>query len=219
MAITVLQTPCVLLVNDALDEREMYARTLRAVGYRAITAANSLAACQIAVTHRLDVVVTDVRFTGSINGLELTRRLRTNVRTAAVRIIVLTTVSRPRDADVALEAGADMFLEKPVPGSLLKAEIARLLPTHARNLSPNVTQHHATNLIDTVDLGGASPVAPTPSRSTCPRCDGIVVYRERWPVITPGSVRPSIGADRLRYVSGWFCMNPACEYQLARERT
>jgi CheY-like chemotaxis protein len=206
------------LVNDALEEREMYARTLRAVGYRAITAANSLAACQIAVTHRLDVVVTDVRFTGSINGLELTRRLRTNVRTAAVRIIVLTTVSRPQDADVALKAGADMFLEKPVPGSLLKAEIARLLPTQ-RDLSPNVEQRQATNLIDTVDLGGASPVAPIPSRSTCPCCDGIVVYRERWPVITPGSVRPRIGGERLRYVSGWFCMNPACDYQLAREQT
>lgn len=72
----------------------------------------------ISWSHRLDVVVTDVRFTGSINALELTRRLKTNVRTAAVRIIVLTTVSRPHDADVALKAGADMFLEKPVPGSL-----------------------------------------------------------------------------------------------------
>jgi CheY-like chemotaxis protein len=219
MATRVLLTPSVLLVNDALEEREMYARTLRAVGYRAITAANSLAACQIAVTHRLDVVVTDVRFTGSINGLELTRRLRTNARTAAVRIIVLTTVSRPQDADVALKAGADVFLEKPVPGSLLKAEIARLVPTHARNLSPDVAQRRAANLIDTVDLGGASPVAPIPSRSTCPCCDGIVVYRERWPVITPGSVRPRIGGERLRYVSGWFCMNPACDYQLAREQT
>jgi hypothetical protein len=50
MATRVLRTPSVLLVNDALEEREMYARTLRAVGYRAITAANSLAACQIDLT-------------------------------------------------------------------------------------------------------------------------------------------------------------------------
>ena len=197
----------------------MYARTLRAVGYRAITAANSLAACQIAVTHRLDVVVTDVRLAGSINGLELTRRLRTSVRTAAVRIIVLTTVSRPQDADVALKAGADIFLEKPVPGALLKAEIARLVPAHPREWPPTVAQHRPANLIDPVDLGGTSPVAPIPSPSTCPCCDAIVVYRERWPVITAGSVRPRIGGERLRYVSGWFCMNPACDYRLAREQT
>jgi hypothetical protein len=36
MATRVLRTPSVLLVNDALDEREMYARTLRAVGYRGL---------------------------------------------------------------------------------------------------------------------------------------------------------------------------------------
>jgi DNA-binding response OmpR family regulator len=133
MAIRVLRTPSVLLVNDALDEREMYARTLRAAGYRAIEAENSIAAYRIAATDLLDVVVTDVRIAGSINGLELTRLLRSNSRTAGVRIIVLTTVSRPHDANVALKAGADAFLEKPVPGPVLKAEIERLLPTAGRH--------------------------------------------------------------------------------------
>jgi CheY-like chemotaxis protein len=71
MATRVLLTPSVLLVNDALDEREMC--TLRAVGYRAIQADNSTAAYQIAATHPPDVVVTDVRISGSISGLELTR--------------------------------------------------------------------------------------------------------------------------------------------------
>ncbi len=128
MAIRVLRTPSVLLVNEALDEGEMYARTMREIGCRAITAETSIAAYQIAATRPPDVVVTDVRITGSISGLELTRRLRNNAPTAAVRIIVLTTVSRPQDAELALKAGADTFLEKPVSGSVLKAEIARLLP-------------------------------------------------------------------------------------------
>jgi CheY-like chemotaxis protein len=142
MATRVLRTPSVLLVNDALDDREMYARTLRAVGYRAITAENSIVACKIAVTDRPDVVVTDVRISGSISGLELTRRLRTNVRTAAVRIIVLTTVQRPQDADVALKAGADLFLEKPVSGSALKVEIARLLAVSRRRLSEHAARRN-----------------------------------------------------------------------------
>jgi hypothetical protein len=42
MVITVLRTPSVLLVNDALDEREMYARRLSAAGYRAIGAEDSI---------------------------------------------------------------------------------------------------------------------------------------------------------------------------------
>jgi CheY-like chemotaxis protein len=74
-----------------------------------------------------------VRIAGSINGLELTRRLKSNARTVAIRIIVLTTVSRPHDANVALNAGADAFLEKSVPSSVLKAEIARLLPKQGRH--------------------------------------------------------------------------------------
>jgi CheY-like chemotaxis protein len=123
----VLLTPSVLVVNDVLDEREMYARTLRASGYRAIEAATFTAALQLATIKKPDIVVTDVRIAGSISGLELTRRLRNDPRTSTVPIIVLTNVSRPRDGDMALTAGADTFLEKPVPGFMLKAEILRLL--------------------------------------------------------------------------------------------
>jgi CheY-like chemotaxis protein len=220
MATRVLRTPSVLLVNDALDEREMYARTLRAVGYRAITAENSLVACQIAVTDRPDVVVTDVRISGSISGLELTRRLRTNVRTAAVRIIVLTTMSRPHDADVALKAGADTSLEKPVPGSLLKAAIARLLPTSGPYSSHNLSQRRRSNVTNSLDLGGTSLSARINSENNCPSCDGTMLYRGRWPVLTSVSARATIGGERMRYVSGWFCMNPACEYyELTREQS
>ena len=56
MASRVLLTPSVLVVNDALDEREMYARTLRASGYRAIEAATVTAALQLATIKKLDIV-------------------------------------------------------------------------------------------------------------------------------------------------------------------
>jgi DNA-binding response OmpR family regulator len=127
MATRIPLTSSVLLVNDALKEREMYARILRASGYHAIEAATSIAACQIALANRLDIVVTDVRIAGSISGLELTRRLRNDTRTSVVPIIVLTSVSRPQDGDIAIKAGADTYLEKPVPALVLKTEIVRLL--------------------------------------------------------------------------------------------
>ena len=95
MATRGLRTPSVLLVNDAFEERELYACALRAAGHRVIIPEDSVAAYQIATTRPLDIVVTDVRITGSFSGLELTRRLRSNQQTSAVGIIVLTTVSRP----------------------------------------------------------------------------------------------------------------------------
>jgi DNA-binding response OmpR family regulator len=128
MASRVLGSPSVLLVNDeALDDHDLYARTLRAYGYRVVKAPTSGAAHLIAITRPTDIVVTDVHITGSMSGLELTRRLRTHTRTTTVPIIVLTDVSQPQDADLALKAGANMVLERPVRADVLQAEIARLL--------------------------------------------------------------------------------------------
>ena len=135
MATGVLETRSVLLVNDALDERETYARTLRAYGYQVVEAPTSVAAYRIAITRRTDIVVTDVRLTGFMTGLELTRRLRIHARTTTVPVIVLTDVSRPQDAELALKAGANLVLERPVWADVLRQRIARLLLTAAPRAS------------------------------------------------------------------------------------
>jgi hypothetical protein len=52
---------------------------------------------------------------------------------------------------------------------------------------------------------------------TCPRCRRLLEYREKWPVLSVVDLDRHEARDRLRYVSGWFCSDPACEYQeLAR---
>jgi DNA-binding response OmpR family regulator len=76
MASRVVLTPSVLLVNDARDERTMYARALRAYGYHAVTATTSVTAYHIAMKAPTDVLVTDVDIVGSMSGLQLARRLR-----------------------------------------------------------------------------------------------------------------------------------------------
>ncbi|MCL2454975.1 MAG: response regulator transcription factor [Micrococcales bacterium] len=58
-----------------------------------------------------DVVVLDVRMPG-MDGVEATRRLRADPRTAAVRILVLTTFDDEEYLVGALRAGADAFLLK-----------------------------------------------------------------------------------------------------------
>ena len=127
MATLALPTPSVLLVHDIPDDREVYASTVRASGYRAVTAETSNTAYQIAITAAPDLVVTDVRIAGSLRGLELVRRLRNHSRTTNVRIIVLTSVARPQDGDIALKAGANTVLQKPVPAAVLMEEILRLM--------------------------------------------------------------------------------------------
>lgn len=237
MATRALLTPSVLLVNDALDEREMYARALRASGYHTREAATFTAAYQIATTNRLDIVVTNVRISYSISGLELTRRLRNDTRTSTVPIIVLTNVSRPQDGDIALKAGADTFLQKPVPGPVLKAEIVRLLARSRPFLSETAHEHQRSGArrrqADASTASGVSEIlnnvtdaADPPIRrlmksrarisidGPCPWCGAEVAYRPRWPVLAVKPVAPTNGdrRERLRYAAGWFCTNSACDY-------
>lgn len=240
MATLALLTPSVLLVNDAPGERESYARALRASGYQAIEAATFTAAYRIATARPFDIVVTDVHIAGSISGLELTRRLRNDTRTSAVPIIVLTTMSRPQDGDIAIKAGADTFLEKPVPVPVLKAAIVRLLPVSRRLLRQSVPQRQrsirlprqiepltaadsakpSAHLSDPIE-GPAQmlrrPVEPGPRISTdgrCPSCGAALVYRDRWPFLA-AEVAPEVDGDRrerIRYKAAWFCTEPSCDY-------
>jgi CheY-like chemotaxis protein len=205
--------PSVLLVNDVPDEREMYVRTLRAAGYRAITAESSAAAYQMATASPPDIVVTDVRMTGSISGLELTRRLRNDQRTPTIGIIVLTTKSRPQDADAARKAGAHLVLEKPVPASVVKAEIGRLLATSRQRFSGLPPQRDRAHAADALRQGHTTCTPRFTNETRCPSCDSNVVYRERWPVLNADGALATVERERLRYVAGWFCTSPTCDFR------
>jgi two-component system, chemotaxis family, chemotaxis protein CheY len=139
-------------VNNSVDESYVYTRALRAAGYRVVNAATTVLAYQIAITQPTDIVVTDGHCAGSMSGLELTRRLRIHTRTTTVPIIVITSETRRQDGELSIKAGADMFLEKPVSGDVLRDHVVRLLvacghlPASCRR-STNVFVPYAATLI------------------------------------------------------------------------
>jgi CheY-like chemotaxis protein len=132
MATRALRPPSILLVSNSVDERKVYARSLRAWGYRVVNVATTVLAYQVGTTRPTDMVVTDGHCPGSMTGLELTRRLRIHTRTTTVPIIVLTSVTRRQDGDLSIKAGADMFLERPVSSDVLREHVARLLVASGR---------------------------------------------------------------------------------------
>jgi two-component system chemotaxis response regulator CheY len=203
--------PSILLVSHSVEEREVYTHALRASGYRVVNAATTVLAYQIAITRPTDIVVTDGHGAGSMSGLELTRRLRIHARTTTVPIIVITSETRRQDGELSIKAGANMFLERPLSGDVLREHVVRLLVSSEhlpRQLSPK--QELLGSVRDDAHLG---------SERTCPQCRGLMEYRHRSPVFSAVEVNSREPQDRLRYVSGWFCTDPACEYlELARPR-
>lgn len=198
-------------MSNSVDEREVYTRVLRASGYRVVNATTTVLAYQIAITRPTDIVVTDGHCAGFMSGLELTRRLRIHTRTTTVPIIVITSETRRQDGELSIKAGADLFLERPVSGDVLRDHVVWLLVACGRlprQLSPQ-------NEL----LGSVRADAHLGNERTCPHCQGLMEYRHKWPILSAVEVDSRAPRDRLRYVSGWFCTDPECEYQeLARPR-
>lgn len=241
MATRTLRPPSILLMSNSVEEREVYSRSLRAWGYRVVYAATTGLAYQIATTRPTDVVVTDGHCAGSMSGLELTRRLRIHTRTRTVSIIVLTSVTRRHDGDLSIKAGADMFLERPVAGDVLREHVARLLGGYgqlSRHSPPpldrltfiRIAAKRPYSQMPPSFQGGSSSNAPVsgPQGSgddsvsgnaspadhrTCPQCREVLEYRQKSPVLSVAGPNDRQPRERLRYVAGWFCNNAACEYR------
>jgi CheY-like chemotaxis protein len=82
----------------------------------------------LALAANADVIVTGILLASSMDGVELTARLRQDERTNQAAIIVLTACAWQAERERAAHAGCDLFLSKPcLPRDLLR-HIRRWLP-------------------------------------------------------------------------------------------
>jgi CheY-like chemotaxis protein len=115
----------VLLVDDALDSREMYAFFLRSAGYAVHEAIDGGDAVAIATELRPDVIVMDLSLP-SVDGFTAIRQLVAHPETAAIPIVVLSGHTFPDDERRAKEAGAAAFLAKPCHPVVLAATVRKV---------------------------------------------------------------------------------------------
>ncbi|WP_256839757.1 response regulator [Sphingopyxis sp. KK2] len=111
----------ILVVEDEFLIRFMLADSLREVGYRILEAANGVEALDILRSGQtVDLMVTDVRMPGEVDGLELMRRSKS---LAPSRPVIICS-AHLFEQDV---HPADAFLAKPYSIAALADIIARLI--------------------------------------------------------------------------------------------
>jgi CheY-like chemotaxis protein len=103
----------VLVVDDHDFNLRLLARLLEMEG-REVRAANSLAAAERALAEEEPaMIVLDMHLPDG-SGLELTRKLKSEPRTASIPIVACTAAVMQADEQRALEAGCDAFVSKPI---------------------------------------------------------------------------------------------------------
>jgi DNA-binding response OmpR family regulator len=104
----------ILIVEDDADIVRLATRWLERAGYGVEHAATGLAALELLGNDPLPALVLLDVILPKIDGFELLRRIRSEARTKNLPVIMVTSLSRDRDAARGRELGANDYIVKPL---------------------------------------------------------------------------------------------------------
>jgi pilus assembly protein CpaE len=116
----------ILFVDDEEQIRKLLSTWLARHGYEVSVANDGWEALKAIRAKAPDLVITDVNMP-NMNGLELTRRLRSDHRTARIPVIMLSARKQADDVLSGYAEGADEYVPKPVEMAVLEAKIEVLI--------------------------------------------------------------------------------------------
>lgn len=109
----------VMIVEDEQPIRTMVNYALTRAGYELIEVENAREANEQLADQTPDIILMDWMLPGQ-SGMELTKRLKREVATQHIPIIMLTAMAEENDKITGLNAGADDYISKPFsPGELI----------------------------------------------------------------------------------------------------
>ena len=112
--------PTILLVDDSKIQLMFYKKLLR--GYYELIYAQSGEQALELVHKEPDLILLDVMMPG-INGFETCRRLKSNIKTSHIPVILLTAKAEEADQIEGLQHGADDYIVKPFNSNILLSRI------------------------------------------------------------------------------------------------
>jgi two-component system, cell cycle response regulator DivK len=103
----------ILVVEDNERNMKLLRDVLQAAGYRTLEATTGAGAVEVATEHGPDLVLMDVQLP-DISGLQTLGLLRSDARTASIRVLAVTAQAMQGDRERFLAAGFDGYVSKPV---------------------------------------------------------------------------------------------------------
>ena len=116
------ETAHILVVDDEAAIRYSVGKTLARVGYQVSEAGSGEDALELIKEHRFDVVLTDIRMPGGLDGVELVRRIKDI--DADIVVILMTAYPSLGTAVEALRLGAHDYLIKPSSSQDIRQSVA-----------------------------------------------------------------------------------------------
>lgn len=116
----------VIVVEDEPDAAELFAEMMRVSGYRVLKTYSSTPAISLISKEQPDVVILDIMMP-DISGLEVLRFMQRDPKLKSIPVIVVSARSMPSDIKEGLEAGATLYLTKPVGYLDLKKSVDQVL--------------------------------------------------------------------------------------------
>ena len=143
----------ILVVDDDSSTLRLLGYMLERGGFQVKMAGDGEDGLAMAYQQPPNLVILDVMMPG-LNGYQVCERLRADPRTAHVPIIILTARSQRIDQQTALEAGADLYLSKPITPDQLVEKVNELLSRPTDVPPPIAAKILAAQIISVFSLRG-----------------------------------------------------------------
>ena len=151
----------ILIVEDSPTQALRLRHTLRRHDYQVAVAQDGAQALQMLQGRKVKLVISDVEMP-VMDGYELCRRIKADAALRDVPVMLLTSLSAPRDVVSGLDCGADHFMVKPYDEEWLIARIRFML--QRQNMAANTTE--GTNGIEVFFGGQAHHLKNIPAVQT-----------------------------------------------------
>ena len=121
----------IVVVEDEPDTAEMFAEMMRLSGYEVLKSFGGSTAITLITELMPDAIILDLMMP-DLSGLEVLDYLRKDPHLAAIPVIIVSAKSLPADIKTGLEAGAAVYLTKPVSFKDLKQAVERAIQANIK---------------------------------------------------------------------------------------